>query len=673
MPDRPAQSSMIGRPVPGTQNFPIVSTAFLAGNGEMANRIRAFDWNNHPFGPPETWPYSLRSALSIALHSAFPTAIYWGPDLRLLYNDAWAPIPGPRHPAALGQPAREVWSDIWHIIEPQFAEVLRKGEGLFMQDQMLPMKRHGLEEETYWNYSFTPLRDDEGNIVGVFNSGSETTANVVQRRNAEFLVAVNNAFRTSGSPQEALELSLSQLGSLLRGVRVGINERTVRNGEMAFALLQEWCAEGFGPSDRVVLPTVIGARLLERFMAGKVSSMALSDPDLEEESRKYLETVGVAQILGVPWVENGEVVAACYVHWETELDLSALDVSAVERVLETTMGWIERERSRDRERMMANEIDHRGRNILAVVQSISRMTEGNDVAEVKRDFEGRLAALSRVHGLIGRKRWTNVTFQEMAEEELEPFGENVLQRVDMTGPAVTLSPSEAQMFAMILHELTTNAVKYGFLSTPEGHLSLSWTEVTGGRIDIRWRETGLAPRDEDEAQQGGGFGSRMLAEVVQRQLDGEIRRVMETGGIRYELSIPCMSAGKKRAPELSRPPVTSRTAAKSVLILEDDVIIAMDLAATLEEAGFSRFGEFRDSDSALTALDKARPDLAVLDSNLLSGNSKPVAAWLRQNGIPFVVVAGQELTEDPDDPRSTAPHLLKPISYAQLIDTLHGL
>ena len=66
----------------------------------------------------------MRSAVGICLRSAFPTAIYWGSELRLIYNDAWSHIPGPRHPAALGQPAQEVWSDIWHIIEPQFAQVI---------------------------------------------------------------------------------------------------------------------------------------------------------------------------------------------------------------------------------------------------------------------------------------------------------------------------------------------------------------------------------------------------------------------------------------------------------------------------------------------------------------------------------------------------------------------
>ena len=99
----------------------------------------------------------------------------------------------------------------------------------------------------------------------------------------------------------------------------------------------------------------------------------------------------------------------------------------------------------------------------------------------------------------------------------------------------------------------------------------------------------------------------------------------------------------------------------------------MDLAATLEEGGFARFGEFRDSQSALARLESERPDLAVLDWTLAEGTSEPVAAWLRENGIPFVVVSGQELSGAEDDPRRGAPLLIKPISYTALLSTLDRL
>lgn len=158
---------------------------FLSGGGQMGTLIRAHDWQNSPFGSPEIWPQSLRSALSICLNSSFPTAIYWGDDLRLLYNDAWSPIPSDRHPGALGQPGSEVWGDIWHVVGPQFEQVMKTGEGFSTYDQMLPIVRNGEVRETYWNYSFTAIRGEDGSVVGVFNQGNETTDVVLARRQAD--------------------------------------------------------------------------------------------------------------------------------------------------------------------------------------------------------------------------------------------------------------------------------------------------------------------------------------------------------------------------------------------------------------------------------------------------------------------------------------------------------
>src|SRR4051812_44719494 len=96
------------------------SYGFLSGGGEMGELIRSYDWSETPLGNVESWPQSLRSALSICLNSNFPIAIYWGKDLNLLYNNAWSPIPGNKHPGALGLPARQVWPEIWENLAPQF-------------------------------------------------------------------------------------------------------------------------------------------------------------------------------------------------------------------------------------------------------------------------------------------------------------------------------------------------------------------------------------------------------------------------------------------------------------------------------------------------------------------------------------------------------------------------
>src|SRR5690606_29984747 len=142
----------------------------LSGGGELGARIRAHDWSKTPFGPAEAWPQSLRSALSICLNASFPIALYWGKDLRLLYNDDWSAIPGEKHPWVLGRPAREAWPEIWDIISPLFESVMTEGEATRSKDQLLPMHRHGFTEECYFDYTFSPIRGESGAVEGVFNA-----------------------------------------------------------------------------------------------------------------------------------------------------------------------------------------------------------------------------------------------------------------------------------------------------------------------------------------------------------------------------------------------------------------------------------------------------------------------------------------------------------------------
>lgn len=158
------------------------SMGFLQGGGEMGGLIRNFDWGLTPLGAPATWPQSLRSAVSICLHSSFPTAIYWGEDLCLLYNDAWAPIAADRHPSVLGRPAREVWAGIWDVVGPQLETAVKNAEGFSAYDQMLMMERGATLQETYWNYSFTPIRGESGSIGGILNQGHEVTERILAER-----------------------------------------------------------------------------------------------------------------------------------------------------------------------------------------------------------------------------------------------------------------------------------------------------------------------------------------------------------------------------------------------------------------------------------------------------------------------------------------------------------
>ncbi len=156
--------------------------ALSAADGEMAERIRMFDWRGSNLDPIADWPLELQTTLALCLSTDLPTAIYWGKDFRLLYNDAWAPIAGEKHPWALGRPASEVWSDIWHIIEPQLNSVIERRKGFRVADQMLPMLRGGRVQNTHWDYSFAPIFAAGGRVVGIFNQGTETTARLSAER-----------------------------------------------------------------------------------------------------------------------------------------------------------------------------------------------------------------------------------------------------------------------------------------------------------------------------------------------------------------------------------------------------------------------------------------------------------------------------------------------------------
>ncbi|WP_245930744.1 PAS domain-containing protein [Methylobacterium radiodurans] len=152
--------------------------AFLPPGGRTGAEIRAHDWSATALGPPELWPPALRSALSLML--ACPTAMFlaWGPDLLCFYNDAYRPILGYRLPTSLGRPFRTVWASIWDEIEPLVAATLA-GESQVLTDRMLDLSREGLPEQSWWSFTYSPVRDDAGRIAGLLCVTAETTARVL--------------------------------------------------------------------------------------------------------------------------------------------------------------------------------------------------------------------------------------------------------------------------------------------------------------------------------------------------------------------------------------------------------------------------------------------------------------------------------------------------------------
>jgi hypothetical protein len=161
--------------------------AFLAGGGEMGERIRAFGWANTPLGAPESWPQSLKTAVRIMLTSRQPFWIGWGKELTKLYNDPYKSIIGGKHPQALGQPAAVVWREIWEHISPLLSTALAGDAGTYVEAQLLIMERHGYPEETYYTYSYSPVPDDSGGVGGIICANTDDTQRVIGERQVALL------------------------------------------------------------------------------------------------------------------------------------------------------------------------------------------------------------------------------------------------------------------------------------------------------------------------------------------------------------------------------------------------------------------------------------------------------------------------------------------------------
>ncbi|BBD69241.1 multi-sensor hybrid histidine kinase [Nostoc commune NIES-4072] len=163
-----------------------VNSVFIEG-GEIVSLMRSLDWSQTALGYVADWPQSLRSAISILLASKAQICLFWGSELITIYNDAYRPALASKHPWALGRPAHEAWSEVWNVVEPLLKGVVATGIAFWAQDHLFFLNRHGYIEETYFDVSYDPVRDESGKVGGVFCIVSETTGRVLGDRRLQTL------------------------------------------------------------------------------------------------------------------------------------------------------------------------------------------------------------------------------------------------------------------------------------------------------------------------------------------------------------------------------------------------------------------------------------------------------------------------------------------------------
>ena len=288
-------------------------TAF-AGDSQMAAHMRGHDWRRSVLGTADSWPPSLRTAVDMMLHSSFPMFIAWGPQLAVLYNDAYVPILGERAQAALGRPFAELWAEVWPELRPLVERTLA-GKAVYFEDLELTVGRHGYPERAWFTFSYAPLHDADGVVAGLFCTCIETSERVLAERRSAFALTLADALYPLAEPNQVIATASALLGRELDAARVQYAEIDPLSGRLA--LPQLWSRDPGPPQPGLPLNDFSPAIVAE-LRGGAVVRIhdAANDPRaLDMRAAWFDERIGA--LLVVPLVKGGRLIACLGVEGPT--------------------------------------------------------------------------------------------------------------------------------------------------------------------------------------------------------------------------------------------------------------------------------------------------------------------------------------------------------------------
>jgi PAS domain S-box-containing protein len=550
---------------------------FVVGGGEMGALIRAMDWSKTPLGPIDRWPQSLRSAVSILLPSRAQIALFWGEELITLYNDAYRPVFGGKHPGALGKPVREAWGELWlTVLKALFDNVLASGEAFWAQDRPFFLERHGYLEETYFDVSYDPVRDESGRVGGVFCIVSETTRRVVGDRRLRALRDLGNI---SQHARAVAEVHPAVAGVLSRFAE-----------DVPFALL--YTTEESGAGARLVMHLGAQAGSLaapEHLPADAGPSWPMPD-DVAVLADEQLGPFGALQ--AGPWPEpirqavvlpfaapgqpsQGYLVAGISPRRELDddyLDFLRLVVSNISSALASAR---RSEDERKRVEMLAeldrakttffSNVSHEFRTPLTLMlgpleEALHRSTlDGGDRAELMIAHRNGLRLLKLVNSLLDFSRVEAGRIQAIYEPtdlatltaDLASSFRSACERAHLRlrvdcPPLPEPVYVDRDMWEKIVLNLLSNAFKFTF----EGEILVRVSVVDGG-VELTVRDTGVGvPKSElprlferfyriegqkSRTHEGSGIGLALVHELV--KLHGGAIRAESTPGVGTALTV----------------------------------------------------------------------------------------------------------------------------------------
>jgi two-component sensor histidine kinase len=472
---------------------------------EMPGRVRSYDWAATALGPLERWPQALSTAVDIVLSSQLPMVMAWGPDAQLIYNDAYAGFAGGRHPYLLGLNVLAAWPEVadfnQHVLDVTLA-----GGSLSFKDQPLVLFRNGHAEEVWLDLDYTPLRDGDGVPRGFLAIVVETTARVLAERGYQ-------------RAREQVELALDAgavIGTWLWDVQ---NDRVTADSRFArsFSLDPVEAAAG--------LPV---AAFLQRIHPQDL-------PEVEERVRESLRTGAPYRCQyrirqpddGYLWVEASGRCKHGADHQPTCFAGLIVDVQ-------------ERKLAEQQQRTMINELNHRVKNTLAIVQSLAAQSFSGaaSVESAAEVFNARLISLSHAHDVLTREHWQSALLSELVRQMERSHNFRGNERFEIDGPRVRLPPQHALAFAMALHELATNAIKYGALGDRGGGVRIHWrvADGTDGRVlYLDWIEHGGPPVSPPTRK---GFGTRLIERSLDPARNGAVSLDYREDGLACHIAMP---------------------------------------------------------------------------------------------------------------------------------------
>ena len=473
--------------------------SFPPGSDEMSVNTRTFDWAATSLGPIENWPDSLRALVAMMLGSAQPMFMAWGDERLWLYNHAFTPILGNKHPSALGRPISEVWAEAWSDLAPLIDRVFT-GSSIHMADINLLLDRRGVLEEAHFSFSYNPAFNADGRPCGLFGVCTETTDQVIAQR--ELL-----------KTDERLQLALSAAGSIGTWDWDVTNDRVTADSRFAqiYGVDEELAAKGAPIS-----------HFFKRIHPDDL-------PALQTQIEEALRT-------GNPFTTEYRLTqddeSFCWVAVQGQAILDE-ETGVATRFSGVTYDITDRKTAEAQQAMLRNELQHRNKNLMAMILAISMQTLRGEDIKIRRDaFNERLMALGRAQNVLTAASWSGADIRDIIDSSVSHLGDSF----DIDGTPIKLDAKQALTLALVTHELATNAVKYGALSTNKGRVVISWSvdEVECGvsKFCFAWRETGgpavTPPKSE-------GFGSLLIKRVLAADFEGDVAIRYDHDGISVRL------------------------------------------------------------------------------------------------------------------------------------------